>query len=141
MPERRWPSIWKRPASGPDSPPSASHFRPSIFAIAKKKRRKKKIPQKETTKEREMCGDSNRFPFLHREEGGTCRGGNVEKSARVKKKRDGIVLQSKRGAKKITISKKEEEDRLRVTRKHTGTQEEEDTEHAGTPSLLCLKKK
>jgi hypothetical protein len=54
------------------------------------------------------------------------------------------VLQSKRGAKKITISKKEEEDRLRVTRKHTGTQEEEeeeDTEHAGTPSLLCLKKK
>jgi hypothetical protein len=61
------------------------------------------------------------------------------------KKRDGIVLQSKRGAKKITISKKEEEeDRLRVTRKDTGTQEEEeeeDTEHAGTPSLLCLKKK
>jgi hypothetical protein len=93
-----------------------------------KKKKKKKIPQKETTKEREMCGDSNRFPFLHREGGGACRGGNVEKSARVKKKRDGIVLQSKRGAKKITISKKEEEDRLRVTRKHTGTQEEEEEE-------------
>jgi hypothetical protein len=35
-----------------------------------KKKKKKKIPQKETTKEREMCGDSNRFPFLHREGGG-----------------------------------------------------------------------
>lgn len=34
MPERRWPSVWKRPASGPDSPPSVSHFRPWVFAIA-----------------------------------------------------------------------------------------------------------
>lgn len=34
-PELRWPSIWKRHALGPDSPLSASHFRPSTFAIAK----------------------------------------------------------------------------------------------------------
>ena len=33
-PKRRWPSIWKRPVLEPDFPPSASHFRPWVFAIA-----------------------------------------------------------------------------------------------------------
>ena len=62
MPVRHWPSIWKRPASGPDSPPSASHFRPSTFAIAGKTKQQQKIsPNKKRKKEREICGDSNRL--------------------------------------------------------------------------------
>jgi hypothetical protein len=62
-----------------------------------KKKKKKKIPQKETTKEREMCGDSNRFPFLHREGGGDmswrkCR----EISESEKKKRwDCVTIQTR----------------------------------------------